>query len=435
VLINVLKMKWLLGIMTAIFFISVCCHCKRGNFNEKNTGKLVLASDSSMSILSDFVEEESFLWDLEVLSKVPKVDWIKKDKICSFLYQSADYNGKPTKIFAYYSNPGLLAGEVSGNKKYPGVILVHGGKGKAFKEWVEKWALDGYAAIAMDLSGNGENGEELEEGGPSLSEDNIFKKIEKGELKNVWTYQAVSSVILAHSLLLSFPEVDIEKTCITGISYGGYITCIAASLDNRFKAAAPVYGCAYFEESDYLKNPLNQLSSDNKTKWMTFFDPSLYLPFAKPQFLFINGNKDLYFNVVPYQKTIRLLPQEQRTICIKPDMEHNYQEGWAPVEIKFFFESVINQSNPLLKVYQPSASESIAQVKCNSPMLIKSAVFYYSNDSLSSNLERVWSIKETQIDFTKNMITCEIAKRNYKYGFFYLHEKRDMAVSSEFIIN
>ena len=46
-----------------------------------------------------------------------------------------------------------------------------------------------------------------------------------------WTYHAVADVILAHSLLRSLPEVDADRTGVTGISWGGYLTCIVAGVD------------------------------------------------------------------------------------------------------------------------------------------------------------------------------------------------------------
>lgn len=90
-------------------------------------------------------------WDLESLSSPPAFSWIDSTSaIRSLVYESVPFNGAPTKVFAYYSNPDQLM-ERKSKKSFPGVVLIHGGGGKAFKEWVEKWASDGYAAIAMDM--------------------------------------------------------------------------------------------------------------------------------------------------------------------------------------------------------------------------------------------------------------------------------------------
>lgn len=91
-------------------------------------------------------------WDLADLSKAPAIEWIEKSQPISTLYYSAeDYRGKATRVFAYY---GVPEGASAENKK-PAMVLVHGGGGTAFKEWVEIWVKRGYVAIAMDLAGKG----------------------------------------------------------------------------------------------------------------------------------------------------------------------------------------------------------------------------------------------------------------------------------------
>ena len=79
-----------------------------------------------------------------------------------------------------------------------------------------------------------------------------------------WTYHAVADVILAHSLVLSFPEVDPNRTALTGISWGGYLTCIVAGLDDRFKAAVPVYGCGFLDENSVWLGRFAKMSPANR---------------------------------------------------------------------------------------------------------------------------------------------------------------------------
>ena len=395
-------------------------------------------SQSKQDLIIDdkLIKAEDLLWDLKMLSKSPEIQWIDKDeKVQALLYKSVDYEGKPTQVFAYYSNPDLLAGKTSSKNKFPGIVLIHGGGGKAFKVWVEKWVAEGYAAIAMDLSGNGAAGKKLEMAGADQSDENKFAKIEKGNIKDVWTYHAVASVILAHSLLLNLPEVDASKTCVTGISWGGYLTCIVASLDNRFKAAAPVYGCAYYDESDFFKFPLQKLSASDKQKWMKNFDPSSYLRSAKPPFLFVNGNKDRFYNVVPYDKTYNLIPVNQRTICIIPNMPHGHESGWEPHEIRYFFESILNQKSPMTKVSSVSKSNNELSISYNSPVSLWYAEFYYSNDTTSTNEQRVWMSQRATIDSNNQTVSCLLPKEGFKYGFFYLKDHRNVSVSSAFIFN
>jgi dienelactone hydrolase len=378
---------------------------------------------------------DSLLWDLKDLSKAPQFRWMDESgPVRSLLYKSVDFEGKPTEVFAYYSNPDMIAGRPATKQKFPGLVLIHGGGGKAFREWVEKWANEGYAAIAMDLSGNGADGQKVELPGPEQSNENKFQKIEKGNIRDVWTYHAVASSILAHSLLLSFPEIDPLRTGVTGISWGGYLTCLVASLDNRFIAAAPVYGCGFYDESDVFKEPLNALSSSAKARWMKHFDPSAYLSHAKPFMYFINGNKDKHYNVGPYIKTYELSHNKQ--ICIIPDMPHSHKDGWAPVEIRTFFDGALN-GNPRpfveFRIITLDKNELTAILKPEAGKQLASAEFYYTNDTTSDNEHRVWQHNPATINTDTHTITQTIPPGGYKYAFFYLKDVKGVSGTTVFL--
>lgn len=74
--------------------------------------------------------------DLGSLRRAPVVHgadgWESRDGIRALFYESLPYRGKPTRVFAWYGAPG-------GAGKHPGVVLVHGGGGSAYREWVQKW--------------------------------------------------------------------------------------------------------------------------------------------------------------------------------------------------------------------------------------------------------------------------------------------------------
>ncbi|HEY0829010.1 MAG TPA: hypothetical protein VGE40_13005 [Bacilli bacterium] len=69
--------------------------------------------------------------------------------ISAVYYEGMPYLGKQTRVFAFHGVP-----EVSDDTEVPGVVLLHGGGGTAYKEWVQIWNDHGYAAIAMDLEGH-----------------------------------------------------------------------------------------------------------------------------------------------------------------------------------------------------------------------------------------------------------------------------------------
>src|SRR3954469_3375330 len=92
------------------------------------------------------------LWDLKWLDRPPAVEpaesYGAKD-IHSVFYAGEPWNGKATKVFAYYGFPE----GASASARVPGVVCVHGGSGTAFANWVKIWNKHGFAAIAMDTNG------------------------------------------------------------------------------------------------------------------------------------------------------------------------------------------------------------------------------------------------------------------------------------------
>ena len=174
-------------------------------------------------------------WDVAAL-KNAQVEWVRQEgNVHALLSAGEKYRGKPTRVFAYYASPRTLGQAVKG--KVPGIVLVHGGGGTAFANWAQLWAKRGYAVIAMDLAGCGEGRKRLPDGGPGQSHTDKFSTIDE-PLENQWSYHAVANVIRGHSLLRSFAGVDGDRVALTGISWGGYLTCLVSGVDDRFAMAA-----------------------------------------------------------------------------------------------------------------------------------------------------------------------------------------------------
>ena len=64
-------------------------------------------------------------------------------------FEVLPYLGDSTKVFCWYGVPENLAE----GEKVPAVVLVHGGGGTVFPDWVKKWTDRGYAAISLALEG------------------------------------------------------------------------------------------------------------------------------------------------------------------------------------------------------------------------------------------------------------------------------------------
>lgn len=67
--------------------------------------------------------------------------------IRGLFFNGLPYHGKPTKVFCWYGVPETL----QNGDKAPAVVLVHGGGGTVFPDWVKKWTDHGYIAISIGL--------------------------------------------------------------------------------------------------------------------------------------------------------------------------------------------------------------------------------------------------------------------------------------------
>ncbi len=70
------------------------------------------------------------------------------DELSPLFYDGLPWDGRPTRVFAWLGLPAPR-----GNGAAPGIILVHGGGGTAFKEWVRYWNNRGFAAMNIALEG------------------------------------------------------------------------------------------------------------------------------------------------------------------------------------------------------------------------------------------------------------------------------------------
>ena len=290
-------------------------------------------------------------WDLEALKKTPKFTWVnQKGGVHSLTYAGERYRGKPTSVFAYYASPSTL-GKLT--EKVPGIVLVHGGGGAAFSNWAELWAKRGYAAIAMDLAGKGNGRKPLPDGGPDQGHAQKFTTIDE-PINNQWSYHAVANVVRAHSLLRSFAGVDSGRVALTGISWGGYLTCIVAGVDDRFKVAMPVYGCGFLREnSAWKQSEFGKMTKAQSDKWHRLWDPSRYIGSAKMPVMFLNGTNDFAYWPSVWQKSAATAAGP-RQLRMKLRWPHGHiPEAEEARELVHVFNAHLAGATPMVSVSTP----------------------------------------------------------------------------------
>lgn len=368
-------------------------------------------------------------WDLVALSEPPQYEWSDVDSpVRALYYRGEPYKSKPTRVFAHYASPATLKSAGATDATFPAVILVHGGGGTAFSQWAELWAGRGYAAIAMDLAGCGPERKRLADGGPGQSDNEKFGAIDE-PVQNQWTYHAVANVILAHSLIRSFDEVDAARTAVTGISWGGYLTCIVAGLDNRFKAAVPVYGCGFLHENSTWLGRFEKMTPEQKAKWVRLWDPSMYVGSAAMPVFFVNGTNDFAYPLDSYARTYRLV-KSKRNYRITVKMPHSHPHGWAPKEIGLFVDEHINGGVPLPVVTKPRLVDGEVRAKVRSKTSLSSASLHYTTGTVPIN-KLEW--QNTQARIEDSNVVSPAPPDDATIWFLTITDSRGATVSSELV--
>ncbi len=315
------------------------------------------------------------------------------------MYDSVPYQGKKTQVFAWIGLPENASEE----HPVPGMVLVHGGLGTAFPRWVQYWNSKGYAAIAMDTCGAVPPQENLNQ---SCAGGTIFPRHAAGGPANVnpfcdilheaeedtWEYHALAAVISAHSLLRSLPEVDETKTGITGVSWGGYLTCLAAGTDERFRLAMPVYGCGCFTRESGLCPP-SQVPETAFEKWKTLRDPEHFLCHAKQPFLWLTGTNDFAFSLAMLADSMKVHAGEDYP-AVKVNMPHTHGpvSEEAP-ELPDFCDRVFRGKNMPVRFRHGSTGHAVLE----GTEEIQEANFHYTRSS-GFRSDRVWNTMPAKFD-------------------------------------
>lgn len=268
-------------------------------------------------------------------------------------FDGLDWRGKPTKVFAWI---GLPDG-ASPSHPVSGVVLVHGGGGSAFKEWVEKWNSQGFAAISIAVEG------QVERRNPGQSRKNRWQRHGHGgparqgiygdsdaPLHEQWMYHAVAAAILANSLIRSLPEVDPNKVGIMGVSWGGVITSTVIGIDPRFAFAIPTYGCGGLDQAP---NKYGRALGDNEL-YKNVWDPNLRLANAKMPILWFSWPEDSHFPMDCLEAS-RAKSSGISIATLVPKMGHGHGSAWVRPEPYEFARSFLKDG----KVWCAPASTNL----------------------------------------------------------------------------
>ena len=335
-----------------------------------------------LSAAEDFADERRLVLRLGNLTaapaRFPAEGFTNNGGIEAIYFEGLPWKGRPTRVFAWLGLPQNRRGKV------PAIVLVHGGGGTAFREWVEKWTERGYAAISIAVEGQTDQADQVPAGArrswkrhawPGPNREGIYADSSE-PLLDQWMYHAVADTVLANSLLRSLPQVDVEKVGLMGISWGGVITSTVIGIDSRFAFAIPTYGCGHlFDSANHWGEALgsNQL-------YREVWDPMVRMDRVRIPVLWLSWPGDSAFPLDSQAACYRSAPGP-RMVSLIPGMKHSHRAGWTPPDSYAFADSVVRSGEPWLGQTKSDLTEGEVRVEFTASKPLESALLVWTSDA------------------------------------------------------
>lgn len=338
-------------------------------------------------------------WDMDKYTQVPASKPLHKMDTCgvkAVIIDGVDYKGEKTQFFAYYGIPENADAE----QPVPAMILVHGGGGTAYWNWVKAWVDRGYAAISMDTTGRipiRYEGDPLEVGWINWLSLRGGLNIEWGDYARAdrtpeeqWAFCAVADVAIAHTFLTSLEGVDPERVGITGNSWGGYLSILCPAVDHRYVFTAPVYASGFYS----ITRMSGEKSSGTElwNKWTDLWDAQHYVPSIEVPIVWITGAKDGCFDFPAHQKTM-LISEMPQYRSIKTELVHTDGAYMMPEEAFAMADHFLKggKAMPVLGIPEIGKRNTASCSVESGKEQVSTALLAYTLDS-----ENIWMDKEWQ---------------------------------------
>lgn len=358
------------------------------------------------------------LWQKQEYKFCPEYDRKQPDENIKGVFLRSDYKGEESYAFGYL---GIPEGAES-KKDNPAVLLVHGGGGSAFYQWVREWSDRGYVALALDMEGH----IPLETGTMDSYPTDLYVKSEypaphnqnyadadRFPIEETWMYYAVSTAIRGNSFLRRLDYVDKDKVGICGISWGGIITSIVTGYDDRFAFSIPIY-CT-LNNSGYSGNITSYYKNHQKA---LVWDDDGGLAGVKTPILFLAGTNDV--NQVPQSVSITAEHCQNARISLVKGFLHSHSHAVGRNEPFAFADEIVFGKKTMATFEKNSLGGKSGSVKIDLPdgvMLSRAGLISTDESDLTGGL---WQVNPLEKSSTTIQYTTQQTS-----GYYYVYVETD----------
>ena len=382
---------------------------------------------------SDWRAKREKVLNIRRLTDAPEVrpaeGFTEQDGIRPIYFDALPWKGRPTRVFAWLGLPKSRNVTRRGGK-VPGVVLVHGGGGTAFIDWVRRWNEQGFAAISIAVEGQIDRRDETgsawqrhDWAGPARN--GIYGDSDQ-PLADQWMYHAVADTVLANSLLRSLPEVDADRVGVMGISWGGVITSTMIGIDNRFAFAIPTYGCGGLANAE---NQYGRALADNAL-YRQVWDPLLRMSDVSMPVLWLSWTGDLHFPLDAQHRCYATAPGPH-LVALLPNMRHGHAAGWNPPDSYEFAKSIVEDGVPWCEQLGVKLEDDGARVSFRSARPIDSATLVTTTDGGFTGRRR-WTESATPFKQNQTRVIVMASLPESTTAWFISLRSGDLVASSDF---
>ena len=378
--------------------------------------------------------------------------------IKALTYDGLNYGEFKTKNFAYIGFP-----KINNNAKLPAVVLIHGGGGYPFLQWIKEWNSRGYAAIAISTvgvfpkrinAGDNEAGinEDWEKKLWGIFEEDGYKATPYNDdmfvrdsqpVNEMWMYHAVSQVLLAAKVLETYEIVDANKIGAVGISWGSIILSITLGYKNNFKYAIPVYGSGFLTESlSYMRYkfilPRSQDLWLAEKRFNKVNIPVLWICMNNDRCFSANSNSK------SYEETFKNNPRT--ALSIKSGWMHAHVPCWDAehfpcYEIYAYADAMVNSTNFPSVTSQNHSSDGVlycsfdgfeyGKVVATLYFLSEKYEYLIPQNIHESRLAHDWKTMNVDIDFNNNSVAAQVPSEATCFYLELKNPEKNITVTSK----
>jgi dienelactone hydrolase len=345
-------------------------------------------------------------------------------ELADVYFTGQPYLGRPTRAYACLARPAHRFED-----SLPAVLLIHGGGGTADPQWCVDWAMRGYAALSVDLYGQGPDRQRLPDGGPDWSNNFAAFRLTDG-LENTWVYQSTANCVRAVSVLAQLPDVDPARVAVCGASWGGIFCAIVMSLDDRVRAAVPCYGAGY--NPRMARAPF--IPEADGAAIRAHLDASNFLAGCRADVLWVSTATDRGTTPEELCQSRRAATGARSSrLSVNAGPGHTDPRGLGLGELPtpYHFADAILRNRPPLALIDPprvEASKLVADYRSELPIVV--AGLHWTTQSEKPWTDRGWQAAWADVA-SPGVVRADLPAERPLQAFFTTIDQRGALVSSE----